>query len=261
MIRWRTYSAPGGQRTVEPGALAEVYAAADPDGRPVFYHGDDLVVWIVDGEHCHVELRAGDGWYDLVEPGVPGEADVVLANIPGTVPRASVLPRERGLEVLRTADDRVRLRTLHSWQPVPWWVVDRGGYLVRDVVEAMHDRAGELHMRIRFAGESGDSEPVGLRHLSYLVGFDADTMGDGLDWVVGEHTTAQLEAAGAAASYLGLTEIAELIGRLTASGQDYELAQALNPVYWRLCDADGTDAIRDAVRRRIAEAPAEWGLT
>jgi hypothetical protein len=267
VIQLRTYNAPGGRRTLDAADLADLYAAADPDARPVFFHSGDptgslLLVWILDAEHCHVELRYDGRWYDLIESDVLGEVDVCLANIPGTVPRASVVPRGVGLEVLRAAGDLSQMRAAHTWRPVPAWVVDRGEYLLRDIVEALWDRAGELHMRIRFAGVSGEDAPVGLRHLSHLAGFHADAMANGLDWVVDVHTKVQLEAAAAAADYLGLDQIAALISQLAAAGHDFELAQELSEVYWRISGPDGSDAsaIREAMRRRIAEAPEEWGL-
>jgi hypothetical protein len=64
---------------------------------------------------------------------------------------------------------------------------------------------------------------------------------------VDEHTTAQLEAAAAAAAYFGLDDIAVLIGRLAVAGRDVELAQALNPMYWRLSGPTATTLRRSGM--------------
>lgn len=273
MIQLRTYNASGGLRTIGPADLATVYTTMDPDAGAMFFHHagptePGLRVWIIDSEHCRVELRDGGRWLDLVESDatgeyVAGEADVLTACIPGTVPRAAVLPRARGLEVLRVAGDVERLHSAYAWRPVPHWVVDRGDYLLRDVVEALTERAADLYMGVRFRGQSDAGEPVGLRHLAHLWTFHCATMGGGFGWVLGEYTDPALQAAGAAATYLKLDDIADLISRLAAADRDSDFAETvLNPIYWQLSDSGDGDAsaIRDAVRRSLAENPTDWGL-
>ncbi|GGN62108.1 hypothetical protein GCM10010112_19930 [Actinoplanes lobatus] len=245
-----TYNAPGGRRTISFEDLPEAYADASAADAPVFSRGNLLQVWIIDAERCHVQLRDGGRWFDLAESDAAGETAIRQANIPGTVPAAAVLPRSRGLDVLTAADVPAL-----CWRPVPDWVVDRGGYLLRDVVEAMWDRAGDLHL-----DGAPETAPRGLRHLSYLVGFHAGVMGDGLDWVLDVHTPEQLGAAAEAAAYLGLNSLAELIGRLAASGRDFELAHTLTPAYYALTGPPDAEAIRAAVRRRVAEDPAGWSV-
>ncbi|MBO3744203.1 hypothetical protein [Actinoplanes flavus] len=273
MIQLRTYDSSGGPRTVGPADLTTTYTTMDPDAGAVFFYnpgptGPILRVWIIDDEYCRVELGKRGVWHDLVESDatggyVSGEAYLRTACISGTVPRAAVLPRARGLEVLRTIDDVERLHTAYTWRTVPHWVVDRGNYLLRDIVEALAERAADLYVSVRFRGQPDADEPVGLRHLAHLWTFHAATMSSGFGWVLEEYTDSALQAAGAAATYLKLDDIADLISRLSATDRDSGFAETvLNPIYWRLSDSGDGDAsaIRDAVRDSLTEKPTDWGL-
>ncbi|GAA2626088.1 hypothetical protein [Paractinoplanes durhamensis] len=268
MIQLRTYNASGGLRAIDAADLATAYTTVDPAAGAVFSHeagsaGPGLRVWIIDGERCRVELRDGGRWHDLVASDATGEAGVTTACIPGTVPLAAVLPRAYGLDVLRMAGDGERLRAAYHWRPVPHWVVDRGDYLLRDIVEAMTERAGDLYMRVKFDGGSDADAPVGLRHLAHLWAFHNATMSGGFGWVLDEYSGSELQAAAAAAAYLELEDIADLVRRLATADRDSGSAETvLNPVYWRVSDTGDGDAsaIRDAVRRSLTANPADWGL-
>lgn len=80
-------------------------------------------------------------------------------------------------------------------------------------------------------------------------------MANGAAWPLDACTTEQIAAFIAAATYLELDEVANLIGRL-------EPDDALSHEYWHLGSSFGEDAslIRDAVRCELVEAPSDWVL-
>jgi hypothetical protein len=95
--------------------------------------------------------------------------------------------------------------------------------------------------------------PVGLAHLSYLMWFHSGAMANGAGWPLDGCTTEQIAAFTAAATYFGLDEIADLLGRLSAD-------DALSHEYWQITGAFGDDAspIRDALRCKLTETPDDW---
>lgn len=98
----------------------------------------------------------------------------------------------------------------------------------------------------------GAGGPVGLVHMSYLMWFHNGAMANGAAWPL-DGWTEQIAAFAAAATYLELDEIADLIGRL-------EPDDALSHEYWDLSSPFGVDAslIRDALRCKLDEAPEDW---
>ena len=222
MIRLRHYHARVRQRVVHPADLDAAYAAVDPATEPVFER-DGVLVWVLDPDHCRAERRAGGRDLHLVEAGT------------------DALPRTRGLEILRApgADRR--------WPHSPTQRRGAGEYLDRDLVEATLDRALEM------APWAAPAGPAGLVHLAYLMWFHNGAMANGVAWPLDDCTPGQIAAFAAAATYLGLDEIADLIGRLAPD-------DALSAEYWRLAGAFGEDAspIRDAVRCKLTEAPGDW---
>jgi hypothetical protein len=83
VIRLRLYKARERQRVIDPADLEAAYFAVDPQTKPVFEH-DGVMVWVSDPGHCRVERRIRGRDLHLVESGT------------------NVLPRARGLEILRT---------------------------------------------------------------------------------------------------------------------------------------------------------------
>lgn len=117
MIRLRLYKARERQRVIDPADLEATYWGVDPETKPVFQH-DGVMAWVSDSDHCRVERRGRD--LHLVESGT------------------NVLPRARGLEILRTPG--AGYRWVHSLD----WRWGAGEYLDRDRVEAIVDRAIDL---------------------------------------------------------------------------------------------------------------------
>ncbi|GIE78315.1 hypothetical protein Aph02nite_42650 [Actinoplanes philippinensis] len=256
MIQLRNHAGPDNLRTVTPADPAEAYRAADPADCPLFFRGDDplLQVWIVDDTRCQVVRREGGRWYDLIDSDAAGDVEVLLGGWPSLVPAASVVHRDRGLELLRTTGDLAGC----TWRPVPAWVVDRGSSLMRDVVDAHWEQAVDLHWDMMFDDEPGDGVSPGLRGLAWLSGIHNKTMADGLHDAVEAHTPEQLDEAVAFATRVGLHEIAALITfARTAEPSDEHSEQ-----YWHLSGWPERDAgaVLDAIRRDIADDPAHWGL-
>lgn len=215
------YKARERQRVIDPADLEAAYLAVDPATKPVFQH-DRVLVWVSDPEHCRVE-RVGRHLH-LVESGT------------------NVLPRARGLEILRTPD--ADYRWVHSLD----WRWGPGEYLDRDRVEAIVERALDMA-----PWEAPPQGPVGLIHLSYLMWFHSNAMGDGVGWSLEYCTAEQMAAFAAAATYFELDDFAAVIGHR-------EPDDALSYEYWHLSGAFGEDAspIRDALRCKLLEAPQDW---
>ncbi|MBQ0896208.1 hypothetical protein KBX37_24460 [Micromonospora sp. U56] len=222
MIRLRLYKARERQRVIDTADLEAVYVAVDPETKPVFEH-DGVMVWVSEPDRCRVERRIRGRNLHLVESGT------------------NVLPRARGLEILRRPG--ADYRWVHSLD----WRSGAGEYLDRDRVEAIIDRALDIEP---WAVPEG---PVGLVHLSYLMWFHNGAMANGAAWPLNSCTTEQIAAFAAAATYFELDEIADLIGRL-------EPDDALSHEYWKLSSPFSEDAslIRDALRCKLVEAPADW---
>ncbi|MEV6344796.1 hypothetical protein [Actinoplanes sp. NPDC051851] len=222
MIRLRLYKARERQRVIDPADLEAEYAAADPRTKPVFEH-DGVMVWVSERDRCRVERRFRGRDLHLIESGT------------------NDLPRSRGLEILRMpgAD--------YTWVPSLDWCWGAGEYLDRDRVESVVDRALDMEPWIAAEG------PIGLVHLSYLMWFHNGAMANGAAWPLDVCTADQIAAFIAAATYFELNEIADLIGRL-------EHDDALSHEYWDLSGPFGQDAslIRDALRCKLVEAPADW---
>lgn len=222
VIRLRLYKARVRQRVVDPADLEAVYYAVDPQTKPVFAH-DGVMVWVSGTDHCRVERHVRGRDLHLVESGT------------------NVLPRARGLEILRTPG--ANYHWVHSLD----WRWGAGEYLDRDQIEAIFDRA------IALEPWATHSSPAGLAHLSYLMWYHNGAMANGAAWPLDACTAEQIAAFVAAASYFGLDQIADLIGRL-------EPDDALSYEYWDLSSPFNEDAslIRDAVRCKLAEAPTDW---
>ncbi|GAA1535672.1 hypothetical protein GCM10009827_062500 [Dactylosporangium maewongense] len=223
MIRLRLYKARERQRVIDPAELEAAYAAVDPETKPVFEH-DRVMVWVSDRDHCRVERRVRCRDLHLVESGT------------------DVLPRTRGLEVLRTPG--ADYRWVHSLD----WRWGAGEYLDRDRVDAIVDRALDMEPW------AGSPEcPVGLVHLSYLMWFHNGAMANGAAWPLDYCTAEQIAAFIAAATYFELDAVADLMSRL-------EPDDALSHEYWDLSGPFGEDAslIRDALRCKLVESPGDW---
>jgi hypothetical protein len=223
VIRLRLYKARERQRVIDPADLEATYFAVDPETKPVFEH-DGVMVWVSDPDHCRVERRIRGRDLHLVESGT------------------NVLPRVRGLEILRTPG--ADYRWVHSLD----WRWGAGEYLDRDRVEVIVE--GALDMEPWKAPPEG---PVGLVHLSYLMWFHNGAMANGVAWPLDDCTAEQIDAFIAAATYFELHEVADLIGRL-------EQDDALSQEYWDLSSPFGEDAslICDAVRCKLVETPRDW---
>ncbi|MEV1155129.1 hypothetical protein AB0J27_06975 [Micromonospora chokoriensis] len=122
--------------------LSEAYGhLPNDDGtfndRPLDRFLAGVMVWVSDPDHCRVERRGGGRDLHLVESGT------------------NVLPRARGLEILRAPDAD------HRWVHSLDWRWGAGEYLDRDRVGAIVDRA--LDMEPWAVSPEG---PVGLAHLS-----------------------------------------------------------------------------------------------
>jgi hypothetical protein len=220
----RLYKARQRQRVIELADLEAVYFAVDPETKPVLEH-DGVMVWVSDPDHCRVERRIRGRDLHLVEAGT------------------NVLPRARGLEILRTPG--ADYRWVHSLD----WRWGAGEYLDRDRVNAFVARAVDIE-----PWAAAPEGPVGLVHLSYLMWFHNGAMANGAAWPLDCCTAEQIAAFAAAAVYFELHEIADLIGRL-------EPDDALSHEYWDLSSPFGEDAslIRDALRCKLVEAAQDWG--
>jgi hypothetical protein len=259
VIERRLHNMTQTRRAVPPADLQRDMASTPPDDDPSYTWRDErrgvaVVVSVVGASHCQVAMLDGGRWHDLVESDSAEQVWVSLAGIPGVVPRASVVPCRRGLEVLQAVTGDAGfdgLRGGYRWRPAPDWVGDRRGYLLRDVVEVLWDAALELWERIVLEGPAADTGPVGLRHLAHLLGLHHRVVSAGLDGVRAELPPDRLDAAVRAAGYLGL---ADLPGVLHHGDDD---------AYERLVSPDGEDAsaIRAAVQRRLDVAPDEFGVS
>lgn len=182
------------------------------------------MVWVSDPDHCRVERRIRGRDLHLVESGT------------------NVLPRSRGLEILRApgAD--------YCWAHSLDWRWGAGDYLDRDLVDAVIDRALDMEPW------SAPRGPVGFVHLSYLMWYHNGAIANGAAWPLDSCTAQQIAAFAAAATYLELHEIADLMGRL-------EPDDLLSDEYSDLSSPFGEDAsvIRDALRCKLVEAPTDWG--
>ncbi|MGC4811180.1 hypothetical protein ACLQ29_11695 [Micromonospora sp. DT228] len=223
VIRLRLYRARERQRLIDPADLEVTYVAVEPETTPVFEH-DGVMVWVSDPDHCRVERRVHGQDLHLVESGT------------------NILPRARGLEILRAPGEDYRW--VHSLD----WRWGAGEYLDRDRIEAIVDRAVDMEP---WAVPEG---PVGLVHLSHLMWFHNGAMANGAAWPLDDCAAEQIAAFAAAAIYFELDDIADLIGRLEAD-------DALSHEYWDLSSPFGEDAslIRDALRCKLVEAPEDWG--
>ncbi|WP_436531309.1 hypothetical protein [Actinoplanes sp. HUAS TT8] len=223
MIRLRTYLARERQRVVDPADLESTYFAVDPATKPVFEH-EGVRVWVSGPDECQVEGSSGGRGLHLVESGT------------------NLLPRARGLEILRAP------RAGYPWVHSLDWRWGAGEYLDRDRVGEVFDRASRITPWV--AGAEG---PVGLLHLAFLLWYHNGAMANGAEWVVSDCTDEQIAVFVAAAIYLGLDEVADLIGRLDPDSD-------LSDEYDDLSSAFGDAAlIFDAVRCKLVEAPADWG--
>ncbi|WP_285560979.1 hypothetical protein [Actinoplanes regularis] len=224
MIRLRLYKAVERQRVIDPVALEATYFAVDPETKPVFEH-DGVMVWVSGPDHCRAERHIRGRDLHLVESGT------------------NVLPRARGLEILRSPG--ADYRWVHSLD----WRWGPGEYLDRDRVEAIVERAIDLKPWAALP-----DEPVGMVHLAYLMWFHNGAMANGAGWPLDACTAEQVAAFSAAATYFELDEIADLIGRLEPDDD------ALSDEYWNLSGSFGRDAslICDAVRCKLVEAPQDW---
>lgn len=222
VIRLRLYKARERQRVIGSADLEAAYWAVDSETKPVFEH-DGVMVWVSDSDHCRVERRIRGRDLHLVESGT------------------NVLPRTRGLEILRTPDAD------HRWVHSLDWRWGPGEYLDRHRVEAIVDRALDMEP---WAAPEG---PVGLVHLSYLMWFHNGAMANGAAWPLDVCTVEQIAAFAAAATYFELDDIADLIGRL-------EPDDSLGHEHRHLSSPFGEDAslIRDALRCKLVEAARDW---
>jgi hypothetical protein len=214
---------------------------------------------------CSIALRDGDRWYDLMAFDDREPQWTTIANIAGVMPRGALLPRSHGLRIARTAvtDGLDALRTAHSWHPVPSWVADRGEYLVRDIAEALLDRAGDEYMAIAGYSASTSHPPAGVRRLAHLTGFHNEAMSSGLGSALTETPPESWGEAINACEELGLTDVAALLRRLDPSEPDLGLTTGIYSEYLHLTMASGwhgDDAIRTALRRRVEHAPSEYGV-
>jgi hypothetical protein len=214
---------------------------------------------------CSIVVRDGGRWYDLMDSDDAEPRWTTIANIAGVIPRGAFLPRSRGLEIARSAvtDGPVALRAAHQWRPVPSWVVDRGDYQVRDIVEALVDDAHAEIMSIVRRESMVQHPPAGVRRLAYLLGVHNKAMADGLDAALEELPPDWWYEAIAACDELGLADVAALLRRLDPDEPDFELSDELFAEYDRLTASrewHGDDAIRSALRRRVGAVPEEYGV-
>ncbi|GAA2706260.1 hypothetical protein Apa02nite_069540 [Actinoplanes palleronii] len=208
---------------IDAADLEATYAAVDWATKPVFDH-DGVLVWVSGPDECRVERHRGGRDLRLDESGT------------------NVLPRARGLEILRAPGAKYR------WVHALDWRSGAGDYLDRDRVDAVMERGIDLEPWL-----SAES-PVGLRHLSYLMWFHGGAMANGAGWPLDACTDEQIAAFSTAAAYFGLDQIVDLLGRLEPEDD------AISEEYWDLSGAFGQDAspIYDAVRCKLVEAPGDW---
>ncbi|HZM82746.1 MAG TPA: hypothetical protein VFC19_44080 [Candidatus Limnocylindrales bacterium] len=107
-----------------------------------------------------------------------------------------------------------------------------------------------------------DDTPIGLKHLAHLMRFHNAVMGGGLSFAVEISSPEDIDRAQCGAQYLGLTDVAALIGRFAGPDKDYELAEELDHEYYKTTgeDAANTSVIDPAFGRRLATSPADFGL-
>jgi hypothetical protein len=214
---------------------------------------------------CSIALRDGDRWYDLMAFDDREPHWTTIANIAGVIPRGALLPRSRSLEIARIAatDGPGALRAAHDWRPVPSWVADRGEFLVRDIAEALLDQAGDELMRIVRHEDRARHLPAGVRRLAYLLGVHNEAMSSGLGSALTDTPAEWWGEAISACDELGLTDVAALLRRLDPKEPDFGLTIGLYSEYIRLTSVGawhGDDAIRTALRRRVEQAPREYGV-
>ncbi|MBU2669270.1 hypothetical protein KOI35_37740 [Actinoplanes bogorensis] len=135
---------------------------------------------------------------------------------------------------------------------------DRDSYLVRDIAEALLDRAGDELVRM-----GSGHVPAGVRRLACLLGVHNEAMSSGLGAALTDTSAQRWGEAIRACDELGLSDVAALLRRLDPQQPDVDLTVGLQGEYFRLTSAGtwhGDDAIRSALRRRVEQAPSEYGV-
>jgi hypothetical protein len=243
--------------------LAVIYDSPEAGSNSVFRwdrRSDALpyaatIVSIISDDRCVVVLCTQLLDQFLVQPGVDGDVTVTMQGARVSVPRGAVLPRRRGLEVLRGVGDLERLRAANAWRKVPHWRDDPLYERLGDLVEDVMDAAFELVL----ADPEGD--PAGLRHFGNLMLLHNEVMSGGVGKARLDRTMQFAEAAAAGADYFGLPDLAAVVRRIhTDSDPDYEWR--LGALYHAYSGPFGDDAgtVRAAVARRVDAAPEEFGL-
>jgi hypothetical protein len=133
LIMLRLYKAREMQRVIDPADLEATYWAVDPRTKPVFEH-DGVMVWVSDPDHCRVEHRIRGRDLHLIESGT------------------NVLPRARGLEILRTPGADYR------------WCILWTGAGCRRVPRSRPGRCGRDTESIR-NDECNDSPPIARKNI------------------------------------------------------------------------------------------------
>ncbi|GAA3292552.1 hypothetical protein GCM10020218_067680 [Dactylosporangium vinaceum] len=93
--------------------LPAVYGATAADNGPTFpYTPDEVVIVGLIDDWCYVSMLDADDWSDLWdiedETDTTALAEVVLAGLPASAPRAAIVPRPVGLAAMAAAICRVR---------------------------------------------------------------------------------------------------------------------------------------------------------
>nr|BFE59691.1 hypothetical protein GCM10020063_042170 [Dactylosporangium thailandense] len=113
---------PPGERRLGPGELDAVYGEVMESSGPLFVWdkwGVEVLIVAVGDNYSYISMLYGARWYELKETGGEegaAEVEIALCGVARPLPKALLVPRERGLEVLWRASDFPRLRAVYSWR-------------------------------------------------------------------------------------------------------------------------------------------------
>lgn len=124
------------------------------------------------------------------------------------------------------------------------------------------NRSLDLALRVELEGDYvADGQPVAVRHLCYIGGFDSAVMSNGLDEAINRFSPERMETVSKAFEYFGLHGLASLVRQLAASDHDYELAQNLNVKYWEGRGRDPEESlIEAALEEKLRTSPQDFGV-